>query len=32
MPGNTIKTLKEEDIQDYFNDEYLILIGETNIS
>ncbi len=32
MPGNTIKTLKEEDIQDYFNDEHLILIGETNIS
>ena len=32
MPGNTIKKLKEEDIQDYFNDEYLILIGETNIS
>jgi transposase len=32
MPCRTIKTLKEEDIQDYFNDEYLILIGETNIS
>ena len=32
MPGNTIKTLKEEDIQDYFDDEYLILMGETNIS
>ena len=32
MPGNTIKTLEEEDIQDHFDDEYLILIGETNIS
>ena len=32
MPGNIIKTLKEEDIQNYFDDEYLILIGETNIS
>ena len=32
MSCRTIKALKEEDIKDYFNDEYLILIGETNIS
>jgi len=32
MSCRTIKALKEEDIQDYLNDEYLILIGETNIS
>lgn len=32
MSSNAVKTLKEEEVQTFLDEEYLILVGETNIS
>ena len=32
LPGNAVKALKEEEVKRYLDEEYLVLVGETDVS